>query len=1807
MKKKSLLFMLLFALLAPWAAQAQTRETLTFDFEDQTIPSTWTNDATYPWVVVSESQGSGHHGTYCIKSGNSGVNSSTSTISATFTFVSDGSISFLGGCWGEGSYTIYDKCIFSIDGTQQFAYGARDTWETYSFEVSAGEHTFTWSFSKDSSVAGTGDAFFVDDIVVDLGTAGAISKPTNLAVIEVTDNSAKLSWTDNASASNWQICLNDDETDLISVTENPYTLTDLTASTAYTAKVRAVVGDNTSSWSNPVSFSTTAVAVAVGDAWSDDFEGDACGWDLINGALTNVWVWGTAANNGGTHGLYISNDGGTTNAYTNSSAAMVYATKLLSFTEGKYEFTYDWIANGESTWDFLRVILVPGSVTLNAGTSLPSGLTYQAVPQGWIAVDGGSKLNLVSTWQNKSVAVNVPAGNYYLVMAWRDDTSGGSNPPAAVDNVSITRVTCAYDVEDLAVSDITTTGATLTWTAGEATQWQVAYSTNSNFEGATEEIVDAATYNMTDLTSSTLYYARVRAYCGGEDFGSWCNAISFPTACEALTEYPYNENFDSYTASTGFLPLCWNKINTTTYSSYAGYPYVASSGPNSTPNCLRFYSYAYYNSGTTTYDPQDQYAILPAMENLEGKMLTLQAKGYNANSTFKVGMMTDPADVNTFVEIGTKTLTTSYQEFIFILGEGNYVAIMMEAASEDRTTNGVYIDDINISVPPTCLKPTDCEVTVNGMSALFTWQSDAESFDVAYSQYIDDNPEEAIIGNPTTTEFDLTNFLSLGEHYVWVRANCGSDGYSEWEGPIYFHIGYCVPAPTSLDYDGILNVTFGSGEYVVNNNTHPTTSPYYGDYTGLIGAVQLEVGSSIDVTYSTHYTYNTYVWVDFNNNLAFEADEVISYGESSSSYPTTLSLNFTLSDIPEGDYRMRIGGADSGLGTNPANANPCYSGTYGIFEDYTLRVLPAPTCFMPTGLEVDNITAHTADLSWTPGNDETAWIVAYKMGDEEFVEVDATNNESFTLSDLRAESPYTVKVRANCGEGDLSEWSSEVSFTTAVACPAPTGLNVTELTPFSATLNWTGTAESYNVHYRPIGGVTTIFSDGFEEGMDNWTIIRNGGGDETTDWRQFDATLFGEESITNHTGNYVAMSRSWNSDAYSVDNWLITPQVTLNGTLSFWVMDDGEYHEHYDVYVSTTTNDIQSFELLYAPGDASAVWSEVVVDLSSFNSVEGYIALRHTDEDQDFLLIDDFSITVSGGAGEWVSVPATGNSLIIEGLNPETDYEWQVQANCEGEGLSVWSASNFFTTPSECAVPTGLDITSVMPDNVTFTWEGVQESYNLQWRTAAYADELFTEDFEDGLGNWTLVNCHSSSGLISTAHSGSSAFGFRWTTEPPQYLISPELNNIIANAELNFYYRNYSSSYQESFLVGYSTTTNDLDAFTWGDTITVPATLQWYLFEGLLLPENTKYIAIQCTSYDAYYLVIDDVVIYGEHHEAGEWLPVNSITPPFILNVNPEVLYDVHVQGVNAHCEDGVTEWTEIYTFELPLFDVFITDGNWNEGSNWYSGNVPAEGMDVIINANAIIPADYTANVSEVIVNEGASITLAEGGQLYHETPGLPVTLQKHFDAYIETQSLDNYYLVGVPFNASTAVPAAMTAPEVFDFYRFGQTYPNAEWRNNQVSAITGMAAGSGALYATSEDVDIEWTGPTWQCNASNLGISVTYEVNGNIFNGWMLVGNAFTCNGYIYFNNGTTTEPIEVMTYDENGQLITLPAGTPIAPLQAVFVKYTATGRLLFSVEAPGAKGIGNGNFIDITKEQEDNNMLPLDDSKLPPLKLRK
>ena len=208
------------------------------DFEDGNIPPEFTNDVTYPWTVVTADNGS----QYCIKSGNTGIAASTSSISLTHQYPRPGMISFDAACWGEGTeskgtLTVWDGCEFYIDGERQFRHGALQSWDHYEYFVTAGEHTFTWSYSKDSSVNPTGDYMAVDNIFFNENLT-CVAPTTITATGGLTD--AHVSWNGFSESFTLEYKLTTESTwtSIPGLTGNEYAFTNI-AEGSYDVRVQA--------------------------------------------------------------------------------------------------------------------------------------------------------------------------------------------------------------------------------------------------------------------------------------------------------------------------------------------------------------------------------------------------------------------------------------------------------------------------------------------------------------------------------------------------------------------------------------------------------------------------------------------------------------------------------------------------------------------------------------------------------------------------------------------------------------------------------------------------------------------------------------------------------------------------------------------------------------------------------------------------------------------------------------------------------------------------------------------------------------------------------------------------------------------------------------------------------------------------------------------------------------------------------------------------------------------------------------------------------------------------------------------------------------------------------------------------------------------------------------------------------------------------------------------------------------------------------------------------------------------------------
>lgn len=162
------------------------------------------------------------------------------------------------------------------------------------------------------------------------------------------------------------------------------------------------------------------------------------GWEYVNANQTNHWMVGTDVASAGSRSLYITNNN-SSNQYTVSSASFVCAYKVLDLESGVYSFSYDWRCYGETIHDYLRVALVPDSIDFEISYA-PSGFSYNALPPGWISLDGG-KLNLQSAWQHNECQINIPhEGKWKLSLLWKNNASYGRMPPAAVDGISVRKL-----------------------------------------------------------------------------------------------------------------------------------------------------------------------------------------------------------------------------------------------------------------------------------------------------------------------------------------------------------------------------------------------------------------------------------------------------------------------------------------------------------------------------------------------------------------------------------------------------------------------------------------------------------------------------------------------------------------------------------------------------------------------------------------------------------------------------------------------------------------------------------------------------------------------------------------------------------------------------------------------------------------------------------------------------------------------------------------------------------------------------------------------------------------------------------------------------------------------------------------------------------------------------------------------------------------------------------------------------------------------------------------------------------------------
>jgi hypothetical protein len=300
--------------------------------------------------------------------------------------------------------------------------------------------------------------------------------------------------------------------------------------------------------------------------------------------------------------------------------------------------------------------------------------------------------------------------------------------------------------------------------------------------------------------------------------------------------------------------------------------------------------------------------------------------------------------------------------YTWALGWGSACGTMEYGETEDYT--------FTVIETPTCMPPTQLGANINSLTeAELYWTSEGTLFEVEYGMQGFDLGTGTSVTGITTNDTTVSDLTPNTYYHYYVRRDCGDGDLSPWTGPYTFYTNYCE-ALTQWTGDNI-NSFVTTGAIVNISNTNNGGSPSgYGNFTDY--AVQHFATGEVEFTVINDWNMNVNIWIDWNNNMVFEPDELVYEGWSEQ---TTHTVLITVpADTPIGDYRIRIRG---GYTWATGWGSPCGTISNGETEDYTFTVITPPTCMPPTQLGANINTLTEAELYWT--SEGTLFEVEYGM------------------------------------------------------------------------------------------------------------------------------------------------------------------------------------------------------------------------------------------------------------------------------------------------------------------------------------------------------------------------------------------------------------------------------------------------------------------------------------------------------------------------------------------------------------------------------------------------------------------------------------------------------------------------------------------------------------------------------------------------------------------------------------------------------------------------------------------------------------
>ena len=1158
---------------------------------------------------------------------------------------------------------------------------------------------FTWS---NNNANGTQTPAAIDNVKME----STCTQVSNIAAT-VEGHTATITWNAPEDQNAWEVqykAANADAWQTVNASSASVTLNNLATETVYDVRVKANCGDNSSVWVSSqfyvpcIELTTGHVDVSIGTGTATSY------YAPFGSFYKNSWIQMIYPASYFETAGYINSLSWEVNA-ANAQECSSLKIYIGTTTHANNETTTDWVS-----MDDLTLVYESDNVTIG---STAGWETYTlSTPYYYNGTDNLVIVTSRSSGAYKSLYYKCTGNNTNAVMyRWNDsDASYASHPGTSAAtgrsanlpnmNIDYTGYICGDEhcnaPANLIVSNVTTTGATLNWEAGDATAWVLGCKAAGADEWTTVNLADNH-FELTGLQENTSYNVRVMSDCGTNGLSNEAE-VNFTTVANCIAPQNLVAIAHAHTVNVSWLPV--DGINQ--------YEAVVT-GVNSD------------YSVTLNVQNGSQFDLSGLTEGEQYNIKVRALCGEEETSDWSVINFTMPTICAAptglaLAENGQNTATLTWNpgeasSWIvecgpagFVLGTGTQVS-----ASENHVTlmglNPYSYYDVYVMA--------DC-----GLGYQSVWSS-------KFSFQTECGPITITQENPWNEDFEAyTGSGNLAFDNCWATPELTS-----FNSPFIYR-NY-TPASHSGKNTAELKGNSGAVATLVlpafTNNLSELQFSYYGMVTGTTpGTMQL--GYITDPTDASTFV------------------EVLQVPAQSGSYNRAHSLlygPFTFGEnVPDGArITLRFTSA-----TNNCSWN---------LDDFTVEM--KPDCQIPTMLTVTDVTATSATLGWTAGGSEEAWNIEYgPVGFEQGTgTVVAADANPFTVTGLADATSFEFYVQANCGT-TVSEYSLSATATTEclpMATPYEENFDSYSGSSYSAAgvipNCWVSYTGNTNKNYAPHVNTGANSAFNYAQSGKGLGFYSNSSGSNS-----FAILPMFERPLSTMTVSFWRRMESASQGVLTVGYVTDVTDPVNSYTVVATIPSVTTSNNDYSVDFSAFEGEFPAGARIAFRWFKESTWYTCAIDNVSITSTADATCLPVTDITADNITYNSAVLTWTPGAdqtawtvaykaaadAEWTTVQTNVPTVTLTGLAAVTEYEVSITSIC-GDATSDPATTTFTTV---CGNP--CEYTFVLHDSWGDGWNGNAISLEFSNGTsqsltlASGSEESFLVTIPEGetmTCNWT--------------------------------------------------------------------------------------------------------------------------------------------------------------------------------------------------------------------------------------------------------------------------------------------------------------------------------------------------------------------------------------------------------------------------------------------------------------------------------------